>query len=214
MTTALLRALPAPPPNASILDFACGSGAIAAALCTCAPSSTVHLLDADTVALEAANTNVPSADATFSCAGWPLAGRMGVKYDWIVSNPPVHRGQPDDFVALIELIGGARRRLRKGGVLWLVAQEQVPVGRLLELHGGFGWVRAQTSEDGRFVTWSAGGKAIKDSGGLEAVAPIKAVKAKRKKHQDDAQPDTFAEGGGREADGSPKPKKQGKRHKA
>ena len=95
------------------------------------------------MALDAARANVPTAARVFLCDGWPDTAsafpKKGKpkKYEWIVSNPPVHRGQPDDFVALIELIGGARRRLRKGGVLWLVAQEQVPVGRLLELHGGF-----------------------------------------------------------------------------
>ena len=70
----------------------------------------------------------------------------------------VHHGQPDDFRVLIALLRGARRRLKPGGVLWLVAQEQVPVGRLLALHGRFAWVRATEADGGRFVVWSAGGK--------------------------------------------------------
>ena len=57
------------------------------------------------------------------------------------------------------MIRGARRRLRKGGSLWFVAQEQVPAGRLLALHGRFGWVKAAPTADGRFVVWSAGGRA-------------------------------------------------------
>ena len=36
-------------------------------------------------------------------------------YDWIVSNPPVHRGQPDDFSVVQLLIRGAPARLRRGG---------------------------------------------------------------------------------------------------
>jgi len=79
------------------------------------------------------------------------------RYDWIVSNPPVHRGQPDDFRVLEGLVAGARSKLRSRGVLWLVAQQQVPVGRILARHAGdFAWVRAAPSGCGRFVVWSAG----------------------------------------------------------
>ena len=38
------------------------------------------------------------------------------------------------------------------------ARMQVPIGRLLAIHGRFAWVRASVSDDGRFITWSAGGK--------------------------------------------------------
>ena len=94
----------------------------------------------------------PHTPTAFPSTGKPR------RYDWIVSNPPVHHGQPDDFRVLITLLRGARRRLKPDGVLWIVAQEQVPVGRLLALHGRFAWVRAQEADGGRFVVWSAGGK--------------------------------------------------------
>ena len=48
-----------------------------------------------------------------------------------IRNPPVHRGRLDDFHVLQELIRGAPPRLKKGGILWIVAQAQVPVGCLL-----------------------------------------------------------------------------------
>ena len=82
------------------------------------------------------------------------------KYDWIVSNPPVHRGQSDDFQVVAELIRGARKRLRKHGVLWIVAQEHVPIGRLLALHGKkLTRVKAHAvATEGRFVVWSASPK--------------------------------------------------------
>ena len=51
---------------------------------------------------------------------------------------------------------GARERLKKGGVLWMVAQQQVPIGRLLAQAGWCKWVEATISKDGRFVVWSAG----------------------------------------------------------
>ena len=63
-----------------------------------------------------------------------------------------------------ELIAGARRRLTKSGVLWMVAQEQVPIGRMLAAYGSFAWVDTTVSDDGRFVTWSAGRSAKADGG--------------------------------------------------
>lgn len=173
MTSALLRALPSPPVGARALDFACGSGAIGAALIARCTSLRLHLLDADALALEAARRNVSSAKRFFLSAGWPEAAesRRGkrFKYEWIVSNPPVHKGQPDQFETLVVLINGARQRLTRSGTLWIVAQEQVPVGRLLAAHGCFARVRAKLSRDGRFVIWSAAGRTSRGKG-LHAAA--------------------------------------------
>jgi len=66
------------------------------------------------VALDAARANVPTAARVFLCDGWPDTAsafpKKGKpkKYEWIVSNPPVHRGQPDDFRVVRDLISGAR----------------------------------------------------------------------------------------------------------
>ena len=169
MTSALLAALPPPPAGSRVLDACCGSGVIAAALrhAVGGDGLKLYLLDADAVAVAAARANVPSAREVALSAGWPAAPAPGeadafhkrggrpTRFDWIVTNPPVHRGQPDDFRVVADLISGGASRLRRGGVLWIVAQEQVPVGRMLELHGGFGKVDAAVSADGRFVVWSA-----------------------------------------------------------
>lgn len=170
MTTALLSTLPTPPAGARVLDACCGSGTIAAAL-RHAPDGEalrLHLLDADAVATHAAAVNVADAERHFLCASWPhtpsafSSTGKPKRYDWIVSNPPVHRGQPDDFRVVEELIRGARKRLKRDGVLWIVAQEQVPIGRLLALHGTFASVKADICRpDGRFVVWSGRGRAKK-----------------------------------------------------
>ena len=164
MTSALLDVLPDPPCGARIMDACCGSGVIAAVLAVAFPSASLHLLDADAVALDAARTNVPSAKRVMLASVWPdtatafprrhAEGKGPKKYDWIVSNPPVHRGQPDCFDVVVELVRGARERLRRRGVLWIVAQEQVPVGCIMAKHGRFARVDAHVSADGRFVTWS------------------------------------------------------------
>ena len=164
MTLALLARLPTPPPKARVLDACCGSGTIAAALhARAAALKALHVLDADAVAIAAARENVPAASAHLLCDGWPHApsafaarGGKPLRYDWIVSNPPVHRGQPDDFRVVLGLVRGGYDRLRKGGVLWMVAQQQVPIGRMLAADGRYAWVRADVSACGRFVVWSAG----------------------------------------------------------
>ncbi|KAL3919870.1 MAG: hypothetical protein SGPRY_005473, partial [Prymnesium sp.] len=160
MTAALLEALPQPPDNARILDACCGSGTIAAALSermrSCNKRVRLHLLDADANALLAARGNVPQAKRFFLCDNWPEMGsallKTGrpAKYHWIVSNPPVHHGQPDDFTVVLGLIHGAQQRLKKHGVLWIVAQQQVPIGRMLAHAGWCKWIQTSVSKDGRF----------------------------------------------------------------
>jgi len=59
----------------------------------------------------------------------------------------------DDFRVLMDLVQGAGQRLRKGGELWIVAQEHVPVGGLL---ADFTDVSCPV-DDGRFVVWHAAG---------------------------------------------------------
>ena len=169
MTTALLAALPSPPRGARILDACCGSGTIGAALLAAGKEGggggghhhhdvRVELLDADAVALVAARENVPGAARLLLSDGYapppPLSQLQTDGYDWIVSNPPVHRGQPDDFRVVQALVRGARQRLRRGGVLWVVAQGQVPIGRIMASDGHFERIEASVSTDGRFVTWS------------------------------------------------------------
>eukprot|EP00928_Gymnodinium_smaydae_P027630 TRINITY_DN21300_c0_g2_i1.p1 TRINITY_DN21300_c0_g2~~TRINITY_DN21300_c0_g2_i1.p1 ORF type:complete len:976 (+),score=137.92 TRINITY_DN21300_c0_g2_i1:96-3023(+) len=174
MTAALLRTLPAPPhPSAKVLDFACGSGSIAASLMQRHPDMQVTLLDADAVAVEACRQNLPEAKRILVSDGWHQLKNRNLRFDWIVSNPPVHRGRLDDFRVLMDLVDGAGPRLRPDGVLWIVAQEYVPVGSLL---GSFSDVTCPL-DDGRFVVWRAAGWCGQPEDGAAACEP----RSKRRK---------------------------------
>ena len=149
-TRMLLEAVPTPQPQARVLDFACGTGVIAADLRAREASIDVDLLDADTVALAAAAENVPGARRIASDA-WHSAPKG--RYDLIVSNPPIHLGKSEDFGALTALIDEGSQRLHAGGAIALVIQRQVPVERLFHEAGLFD-ARCLV-EDGRFRVWLA-----------------------------------------------------------
>ncbi len=148
-TARLLELLPKPEPGQRVLDFAAGAGVIAADLTLREPTLELHLLEADAIALEAARANLPGARLHLS-DGWHAAPAF--VFDWIVSNPPIHRGHQKDAALLETLVLEAPRFLRPTGALWFVVQRTLPVERLvgrafetLELLGG----------DTRFRAWKA-----------------------------------------------------------
>jgi len=146
-TALLLSALPALPPSANVLDFGCGSGVIGAAVRAASPGVALALLDNDAVALAAAGENVPGAQLI-------LGDRLGdagkAAYDAILSNPPLHRGIALDHAQLEQLVIGAPKHLRAGGLLQVVVQRRVPLDRLLATR--FDQVRI-VAETGRYRVW-------------------------------------------------------------
>ena len=129
----------------------------------------VHLLDSDAVAIECAAKNVSTKTQYQHLADCWRPQTVGAsekkphsylserkKFSMIVSNPPVHRGQPDDFRVLTKLVEGGASRLKKGGSLWIVSQEQIPVGVLLgklKRQGVYSKVYCYKAAGGKFVCW-------------------------------------------------------------
>lgn len=138
--------------GAEVLDFCCGSGAIARAVLQLQPYAVVHLADADALAMDAACNNLAEVHGRLYLGdGWrPVPDNL--VFDLILSNPPVHCRRQDDFRVVSQLIAGAAARLQQPyGRLWVVAQVHVPVGPMLESLG----FRAKADSDGRFVLWRA-----------------------------------------------------------
>ena len=148
-TRLLLRHLPQLQPEARILDYGCGPGAIAAMIRLQHPRASITLLDNDAVALIAASENVAAASALL---GDSLADTGVATYDLIVSNPPLHVGLAEDDAALHRLIEQAPLHLTGDGTLLLVVQRRIPLDR--QLSTVFGMVDT-LADDGRYRVWRA-----------------------------------------------------------
>jgi len=143
-TAFLLEHLPAPIAGSSVLDFATGTGVLAAAISGQATLA-IHMIEADAIALAAARENVADARAI---VGASLAAAGDERYDLIVSNPPIHDGIAESRHVLERLVADAPRHLRPGGRLVLVVQRRVAVVPLL----GSAFAEARViAENGRFT---------------------------------------------------------------
>lgn len=128
-TALLVSKLPGLSAGAKVLDYGCGTGLVAAHMAAAHPGVRLDLLDQDAVALVAAAQNVPG---TGLILGDSLRSAGDVRYELIVSNPPIHQGVAEDRAVLDRLIREAPRHLVEGGSLQLVVQRRVAVAAALE----------------------------------------------------------------------------------
>ena len=127
-TAQLLSVLP--PMSGRGVDLGCGAGVIARAILTSAKVEHLDLVDIDRRAIEAAEHNVIDPRVQFHWADArtapPLEG-----LDFVVMNPPFHDGGWEDKALGQAFIRRGRDALRKGGVLWLVANRHLPYEEVL-----------------------------------------------------------------------------------
>ena len=118
--------------SCNVMDFASGTGVLAAGVLKILSVGKCCLLDADAAALEAAGRNLPEASRILA-DGFRYDFPEDVKFHLIISNPPVHNGHADDLGLLCELLREGPLLLEPGGEMWLVTQEHIPTGRLFHL---------------------------------------------------------------------------------
>eukprot|EP00041_Stephanoeca_diplocostata_P027709 m.768691 g.768691 ORF g.768691 m.768691 type:complete len:954 (-) comp23231_c0_seq1:2234-5095(-) len=151
MTKALLDALPVPRANARVLDYCCGSGVIAHVLLKRVPSVAMTVSDADALAIKAVKDNLgASVQACLLENGLKKMLKRGDRYDWIVSNPPVHTGLDNDFAVIAELLHAGPQLLHDAGTIYFVAQTYIPM-ESFELHAAC--TLSELWTDGRFSVW-------------------------------------------------------------
>lgn len=125
-----------------VLDFAAGTGVIAAAIQERAPSAAIDLIEIDTLALAAARENLATVANTDPygsvlppairfIAGRSLGDARG-PYDLILSNPPIHDGVREHHGVLNALITNAPEHLAPRGELRIVVQRRVNARTLIE----------------------------------------------------------------------------------
>jgi 16S rRNA (guanine1207-N2)-methyltransferase len=121
-TAALVKALP--PLAGQGADLGCGIGLLAHAVLTSPAVKRLHLSDIDRRAVDCARRNVNDPRAEFAwvdATTLPLDG-----LDFVVMNPPFHEAGRETKALGQRFIEAAHRALRKGGVLWMVANLHLP----------------------------------------------------------------------------------------
>jgi 16S rRNA (guanine1207-N2)-methyltransferase len=125
-------------------DLGCGIGVLARAVLASPKVARLELVDLDRRALEAARRNVDDARAGFHWAD-ARSGPDLADLDFVVMNPPFHDSGQEDKALGQAFIRRAHQMLRKGGVLWLVANRHLPYEAVL----GEQFARVAPNSEGR-----------------------------------------------------------------
>ncbi len=166
----LAEALP-PKLPARMADFGAGVGVLAMAALAREGVQSIDLIEAERLALDCAERNVPDPRARFL---WEdaTAGARG-PYDGVVMNPPFHAGRTPDPRLGRAFLEAAAKALTPSGHLWIVANRHLPYETLL------GELFRQSEEiggDGGFKLLHAA-QPVKARPG--AAKPAKAARARR-----------------------------------
>ena len=127
-TAALIKGLPTLAGQGA--DLGCGIGVLAHAVLAYPAVTRLHLIDTDRRAVDCARRNVSDERAELAWADattFPLEG-----LDFVVMNPPFHEAGWETKALGQRFIEAAHRALRKGGVLWMVANIHLPYEGALE----------------------------------------------------------------------------------
>lgn len=114
-----------PPLKGKGADLGCGYGALSTVVLRSPAVTALRLVDTDRRAVEAAKRNVEDPRASFDWADVRTIEEGG-DLDFVVMNPPFHDGGAEDRRLGQAFIRKAAGMLRKGGVLWLVANRHLP----------------------------------------------------------------------------------------
>jgi methylase of polypeptide subunit release factors len=112
-----------------ILDLGCGYGPIGLAMKAAIPEAEVHLVDRDALALEFTKINAKANNLAIDTSEnskhiFESLGYSNVQdtdYDVILSNIPAKVGEP----MLIEMLFGAKKHLKKGGLVGVVVIDAI-----------------------------------------------------------------------------------------
>ena len=121
------------------MDLCCGYGLLATHVLKASPSIThLHLVEAESLALDCAKKNVADAvagDAVVSFHHLDAANENLPRHlNFVVCNPPFHTGQSRDVELGQTIVNKACGALTHGGEVYLVANRQLPYEHILKAH--------------------------------------------------------------------------------
>lgn len=130
-TSLLLQALHGMDLSGEVLDFACGAGIIGVFIASDNPGSRLSLLDINALALKSSEETFRANQLQVGCIASDGLSELTQKYDFIVSNPPIHAGVKTDSQLGVRLLSSAHQHLNTGGTLIIVANIHLPYENLL-----------------------------------------------------------------------------------
>ncbi|MDG1914560.1 MAG: methyltransferase [Crocinitomix sp.] len=132
-TQYLLQNLEVPYQHNNVLDLACGNGIIGKWILDKTKVDVMHFLDDSHLALASAQLNVKDSNPQFH-HNYELNDFEENSLDWVVTNPPFHFENTIDISIPINLCRAAKRCLKPGGVLTIVANSNVGYEAFLKRH--------------------------------------------------------------------------------
>lgn len=114
-TRTLLETLPLEKINGKVLDFGCGYGPIGIFVAK-STNADVDMVDVNLRSLNLAEKNAELNDVKVNIFESNIYGNVNVKYDYIISNPPIRVGKKILYQILFE----AKEYLKENGELWIV----------------------------------------------------------------------------------------------
>jgi len=134
-TALLLEVLERLRPKGRILDFACGCGIVGTALLAADESSQVTFLDSSALAIESSRLTLAANGMRGEVLPSDGLTEVRGRYDWIVSNPPFHRGVASDLDTATWFFQAAGTFLAENGKIVIVFNRHLPYLRWL--HSSF-----------------------------------------------------------------------------
>ena len=123
-------------PSGNVLDFGCGIGVIGLTLLQRDTSIDLTLLDNSALALESARLSMLANALQARLLPSSGLGEVRQRFDWIVSNPPFHRGVVTRYDIARDFFKQARHVLTRQGKILLVCNRHLPYeGWLAEQFG-------------------------------------------------------------------------------
>lgn len=125
------------PLKGSGADFGCGYGYLSNKILGAENKiKKLHMIDVDMRAIECAKLNMEQfsdgTDVHFAVSDLTVGTPFKEKLDFIVMNPPFHEGKTEKKSLGISMIETAYNSLKKNGVLYMVANKQLPYEKVLD----------------------------------------------------------------------------------